>query len=89
MACNCKKKYDVFKKYSDNPSDDVEKNNIFWKILLFFCRIFLGILLAPLIIVIMLMLVFYVIGCIIVDVDPTINLKIPFKKKGNGRKQDL
>jgi hypothetical protein len=88
MGCNCKKKYDVFKKYSDASSDEQEKSNIFWKILVSLCRIFIGILLAPLIIVIMLMFVLYVIVCIMIGVEPTINLK-PFKKKGNGRKQNL
>jgi len=89
MGCNCKKKYDALRKFSDNPVDDTEKDNIFWKILVFFARAICGILLAPLIIVIMVLFLAYIIVCLIFGINPKINLKIPFKKKGNGRKQDL
>lgn len=81
MGCNCKKKYDTLRKYSDNPVDDTEKENVFWKILVFVARFVFGILLAPLIIVITVPFLVYVIICMMFGIDPTFKFKIPFKKK--------
>lgn len=80
MGCNCKKKYDVLRKYSDNPDGNDENGSIFWKILVFVARIVLGILLAPLIIVITIPFLLYIIICLMFGIEPVINLKIPFKK---------
>lgn len=83
MGCNCKKKYDVLKKYSDNPSENDGNDNILWKIIVFFVQMALGILLAPLIIGITLIFVIYMIICIMFGVEPNVVLKIPFKKRKN------
>ena len=81
MGCNCKKKYDVFKKYSDNPDGNDENTNIFWKIIVFIARFIFWILLAPLIIVITVPFLVYIIICLMFGIEPVVNLKIPFKKK--------
>lgn len=83
MGCNCKKKYDEFRKYSDNPDEKDEKGGILWKIAVFLVKLVFGILLTPLIMVIMALFVIYVIVCIILGVEPNVVLKIPFKKRKN------
>ena len=83
MGCNCKKKYDVLKKYSDNPSEKDGKDGILWKILIFLAQMAFGILIAPLIIVIAAIFIIYTIVCIMFGVEPNVVLKIPFRKHKN------
>ena len=81
MGCNCKKKYDVLREFTDNPVEKDKNDNIFWKILVFVARIIFGILLAPLIIVITVPFLLYLIVCIMFGIEPVIKLKIPFNIK--------
>jgi hypothetical protein len=81
MGCNCKKKYDALKEYSDDPTENSGEHGIFHKIMLSLAQLCFGILLAPLIIVIMVLFLAYLIVCLIFGINPKINLKIPFKKK--------
>lgn len=81
MGCNCKKKHDILKKYSDTPGEDSVKRGIIVKFFLFLAQFSLGILLAPLIIVITIPFVIYVIICIMFGLEPNIVLKNPFKRK--------
>ena len=83
MGCNCKKKYDVLKKYSDNPSESDGNGGILWKIVVFLAQMVFGILIAPLIIVIAAIFIIYMIICIMFGLEPNIVLKIPFKKHKN------
>lgn len=80
MGCNCKKKFDKLKEYSDEPTHDGENKGIIFKFFLFFVQLFFGILLAPLIIVITIPFIIYVIICIMFGIEPNVILKIPFKK---------
>lgn len=80
MGCNCKKKYDILKKYSDESDGDKENKSIIFKIFLFFAQFCLGILVAPLIIVITIPFIIYMIICIMFGIEPNVVLKIPFKK---------
>lgn len=86
MGCNCKKKYDVLKKYSDDPAENDEKGGILWKIVVFLAQMALGILIAPLIIVIAAIFVIYMIICVTFGLEPNIVLKIPFKKHKKSNK---
>lgn len=81
MGCNCKKKYDAFRKYSDTPNEKDENGSILGKIILFLAKMVFGILLTPLIIVIMAIFVIYVIICMIFGIEPNIVLKMPFKQR--------
>lgn len=81
MGCNCKKKYDVLKKYSDNPDGDSENMGKIKKIVQFFLRLAFGILIAPLIIVITIPFIIYVIICVMFGIEPRLVLKNPFKKR--------
>lgn len=81
MGCNCKKKHDVLKKYSDNPSDNSENGGFLWKIVVFLAQMVFGILIAPLIIVIAAVFIIYMIICIMFGIEPNVRLKIPFKKR--------
>ena len=81
MGCNCKKKYDALKKFSDNPSEKEENGGILWKIVVFLAQMAFGILLAPLIIVITAIFVIYTIICIMFGIEPNVVLKIPFRKR--------
>lgn len=81
MGCNCKKKYDALKKYSDEPSENSGEHGIFYKIMLFLAQLCIGILLAPLIIVVTIPFILWIIVCIMMGKEPVIKLKIPFKKK--------
>ena len=86
MGCNCKKKYDVLKKYSDNPSESDENGGILWEIVVFLAQMAFGILIAPLIIVIAAVFIIYMIICIMFGFEPNIVLKIPFKKHKTSNK---
>lgn len=81
MGCNCKKKYDVLKKYSDEPFENSGEHGIFYKIMLSLAQLCFGILLAPLIIVVTIPFILWIIVCIMIGKEPVIKLKIPFKKK--------
>lgn len=81
MGCNCKKKYDTLKKYSDSPSENDVKDGVLWKIIVFLAQMAFGILVAPLIIVIVAVFVVYVIFCIMFGIEPNVVMKIPFKKR--------
>ena len=81
MGCNCKKKSDILKKYSDKPLESDANDGVLRKIAMFFVQMIFGILIAPLIIVISAVFIIYMIFCIMFGVEPNVVLKIPFKKK--------
>lgn len=83
MGCNCKKKYDILKKYSDNRDESETNVGVIRRIAQFFAQFLFGILLAPLIIVVTVPFIFYVVICIMFGIEPNLVLKIPFKKRKN------
>lgn len=81
MGCNCKKKYDVMKKYSDEGNtDDENKLSTSQKLAKIPMQIMFGILCGAVIIVALVPMLIYVIGCLMLGKQPEFKIK-RFKKK--------
>ena len=81
MGCNCKKKYNILKKYSDNRDEPEVSYSGIRRIIQFFAQFLFGILLAPVIICVTVPFIIYVIICIMFGIEPNVVLNIPFKKR--------
>ena len=82
MACACKNKVKQMEKYSDggSVSEEKEKLNPFMHILKILLQLLFGIFCGVVIIIMIVPMLLYIIGCLITGKEAKFNLK-RFKKK--------
>ena len=82
MACNCKNKYKTMEKYADGNNDGgkSEKLNPFMRILQILLQLVFGIFCGVVIIIMIVPMLIYIIGCLITGKEAHFKIK-NFKKK--------
>lgn len=81
MGCNCKKTYDKMVKYSDGYTDEkTGVSSTLLKVTNKIAQFFFGILVGGIVIVMIVPIVVFLIGCLIVGKEPNFNFT---KKKKN------
>ena len=81
MGCNCKKTYDKMVKYSDGYTDEkTGVSSTLLKVTNKIAQFFFGILVGGIVIVMIVPIVVFLIGCLIVGKEPKFNFT---KKKKN------
>lgn len=83
MACNCKNKYKAMEKYADGNGDSGknEKLNPFMKILRILLQLVFGIFCGVVIIIMIVPMLIYIIGCLITGKEAHFKIKNFNKKK--------
>ena len=84
MACACKKELKKFEKYSDDTIEKEEDENPFSKVLRFLGQFCFGIVAGAVILITVIPLLIYIIGCLLIGKQPfvkLINIKKIFTKK--------
>lgn len=83
MGCNCKKTLNDLEKYSDDYDENqkLSEKNIITKIIEFFLKLGMGILVGCISIVILPFVVIWLVICIIFQKSPSLNLKRINKNK--------
>lgn len=83
MGCNCKNKYKGFEKlaYGGKSTDEKKKFNWFEKILKVLLQIGFGILSGAVIIIMIVPMLVYIIGCLILGKEAHFNIKNITKKQ--------
>lgn len=77
MGCNCKKTYENMSKYADGGESVKERKkfNIFSKLFLFLLQICFGFLCSVVIIIMIVPMLLYIIGCLITGREAKFNLR--------------
>lgn len=87
MGCNCKKRIENIKKYSDNKHNEEQINdNLVNKIARIIVQIVVGIIACCIFVIVVIPIIIYLMVCIIIGKEPNIRIKKSFFKKLNGRK---
>lgn len=84
MACNCKNKFKKMEKYADNTasqSKNEKKLNPFMKILQILLQLCFGIFCGVVIIIMIVPMLLYIIGCLITGKEAHFRIKNFSKKK--------
>ncbi len=85
MGCNCKNKYKSFEEIADGNGDEIdakkEKLNFPMKILQIFMQLIFGIFCSVVIIIMIVPMLLYIIGCLITGKQAQFKLKKFGKKK--------
>ena len=84
MACNCKNKYKKMEKYADSGGSQVnneKKLNPFMKIMQILLQLCFGIFCGIVIIIMIVPMLIYIIGCLITGKEAHFKIRNIFKKK--------